>query len=141
VTEDETHIGRFTVEFWTVELPWIVFARPPFLNAINPLMGHEKVHCLTNTLINGKFGPPIPKVVGDVTPSGEIENTDYKFHRRVVIGGQAVTMNSTLKTDGDDLINPATGERFRPTKSGKGYFSKSTGTFVKPYLKSSDEQE
>ena len=98
----------------------------------------ERIDCITSSLNKGKFGPYSGRKVGSVSPTGEIEGTQYKFHRPVV-GGVAITSDKTLTSDGDDLLNPATGDRFKLTKKGTGYFNKQTGVFVKPWLKESEE--
>ena len=98
----------------------------------------ERIDCITSSLDKGKFGPYSGRKVGSVSPTGEIENTGYKFKRKA-IGGVAITSDKTLITDGDDLLNPATGDRFKLTKKGTGYFNKQIGVFVKPWLKDSEE--
>lgn len=97
-------------------------------------MSKEVVHCRSSKIIDGEFVDHPGQEVGNVLPDGTIENTDYKFKKRKVVGGVAVTDNSRLVRDLDTLINPATGERFKRTKKGTGFFSWLSQTFVKPYL-------
>lgn len=72
--------------------------------------------------------------VGKVTPDGKIEGTDYKFKRRGIRGGGvAYTTHSELaRTTDGKVVNPATGEEFVPTRSGKGLFSRVSRVFVPP---------
>jgi hypothetical protein len=98
----------------------------------------ERVFARASLIVKGKFIDHPGTVVGKVLPDGRIENTPYKF-KSEIRGGVAVTTNSTLIIDGDDLVNPATGERFKPTKRATGFFSWLTQCFIKPYAKYDDE--
>lgn len=130
------------MEGWTQTLEGAFFQRPPFLRqtAVS-FMPKEKVLAFASILKDGKFvdhpGTPIGKVEAD----GHIENTDYTYKKRKVIGGTAITKNSVLEADGEDLINPATGERFKKTRKGTGYFSSTTKTFIRPWCRQSDGGE
>lgn len=92
----------------------------------------EKVHVYPQVIVKGKFLEHPGRFVGKVLPDGTIEGTPYKF-KREIRGGDTYTRNCTLIVDGDDLVNPATGERFKPTKKGTGFFSWLTQCFVRPY--------
>lgn len=93
----------------------------------------ETVLAMSFTLDRSKFVPTPPTVVGKILPDGSIENTHYKFDKREISGGVAITNNSRLQRAGGSIINPATGEVFVETKKKTGFFSKTTKTFIKPW--------
>jgi hypothetical protein len=98
----------------------------------------ERIFCRSLHVEDGRFFDSRGIVVGKVLEDGSIENTPYKFKHNEIRGGVAITTNSELVRQGGLLVNPATGEKFIPTKSGKGFFSKATMSFVKPYLMEKD---
>lgn len=100
----------------------------------------EKVHARAQIIVGGKFLDHPGTPVGKVLPDGTIEKTPYKFKKRKVVGGVAYTRNGTLIVDGKDLVNPATGERFKPTKKGTGFFSWLTQCFIKPYYTENEQK-
>ena len=70
-------------------------------------------------------------IVGRVRRDGSIENTPYRFRRRRVVGGIAITQHKELvDLPSGDKMNPATGARFKRTKSGKGWWNKRDKVFV-----------
>ena len=78
--------------------------------------------------------------IGRVLPDGRIENTDYRFKRRGIRGGIAVTKYSRLiRTSNSHLKNPATGDVFKETKKKTGYWNKDRQCFVKPYYERNRE--
>jgi hypothetical protein len=84
-------------------------------------------------LKDGKFQKMPPQVVGKIDENGHIGGTDYTFSRGIK-GGIAITTNSTLEVLEDgSLRNPATGDVFEETKSKKGFVSKASKVFIKPY--------
>mgnify|MGYP000014568496 CR=1 FL=1 len=84
---------------------------------------------------DGKWRYTRGREVGRVLSDGSIENTPYRFKRRRVVGGIAVTTNSTLiRITKDHLRNPATGEIFTRTRKGTGFWGKESKVFVpEPY--------
>jgi hypothetical protein len=84
--------------------------------------------------------PVPPQVVGEVALTGEIQNTNLAFKHRKVIGGIAYTEARNYLIEGNDLIDPLTGDRFKLCRSGKGYFSRLTHRFIKPYVKYIEER-
>jgi hypothetical protein len=85
-------------------------------------------------LEDGKFKKMKPQVVGRVLPDGTIENTPYKMEGgKKINGGIAITTHSNLIEDDGDLVNPATGQRFEPTRKGTGYWDPVSKIFIKAF--------
>ena len=71
--------------------------------------------------------------VGQVLPDGSIEGTPYKF-RRGISGGVAITTHQRVaKRSEEELYNPATGDSFKKTKKGTGFFNKKKKIFLRAY--------
>jgi hypothetical protein len=100
----------------------------------------ERIHSRSSVVVNGKFVDHPGTVVGKVTPEGKVEGTDYAF-KRSIRGGVAITQNNVTVKQGKDLVNPATHERFKPTRKGTGFWSALTHTLIKPFLTEKDEPE
>ena len=70
-------------------------------------------------------------VIGKVRADGSIEGTPYRFKRREIRGGIAITQHKELvDLPNGDKMNPATGARFKRTRSGNGWWNKRDGVFV-----------
>lgn len=92
----------------------------------------ERIFGIAFQLKDGKFQKMQPQVVGKIDADGHIGGTDYTFSRGIK-GGVAITTNSTLVEDGDGLINPATGQKFEPTKKKTGYWDPLGKVFIKTW--------
>lgn len=69
--------------------------------------------------------------VGRVLEDGRIENTPYRFRRKKVCGGIAITQHKELvDLPTGDKMNPATGARFKRTKRGTGWWNSRDKVFV-----------
>jgi hypothetical protein len=93
----------------------------------------ERIFGIAFSLKDKKFQKMTPQVVGKVLADGTIEGTDYSFGDggKTIKGGVAYTTNSTLVEDDGDMVNPATKERFEPTKKGTGYWNPVSKTWIK----------
>lgn len=83
----------------------------------------------------GKFRRHPGQIVGRVLPDGSIENTNCRTDPSKIRGGVAVTTHKKMRrVDKDTLENIATGERFKRTRKGTGFFSRESRSYVlNPY--------